>query len=68
LSNSVRRYYGAIADSVNYTAEELRKLVARITAAADQIANATRDADVVSKGLLDATQKQRRRFKARKSP
>jgi twitching motility protein PilJ len=51
---------GAIADSVNYTAEELRKLVARITAAADQIANATRDADVVSKGLLDATQRQKR--------
>ena len=51
---------GAIADSVNYTAEELRKLVARITTAADQIANATRDADVISKGLLDATQKQKR--------
>jgi twitching motility protein PilJ len=51
---------GAIADSVNYTAEELRKLVTRITAAADQISTATRDADVVSKGLLDATQKQKR--------
>lgn len=50
---------GAIADSVNYTAEELRKLVARITAAADQIGNATRDADVVSRGLLEATQKQK---------
>ncbi len=50
---------GAIADSVNYTAEELRKLVARITAAADQIGRATRDADVVSRGLLEATQKQK---------
>lgn len=50
---------GAIADSVNYTAEELRKLVARITAAADQIGNATRAADVVSRGLLEATQKQK---------
>jgi len=55
---------GAIADSVNYTAEELRKLVARITAAADQIANATRDADVVSKGLLDATQKQKKEIQS----
>jgi twitching motility protein PilJ len=51
---------GAIADSVNYTAEELRKLVARITTAADQIGNATRDADTVTKGLLAATQKQKR--------
>jgi twitching motility protein PilJ len=50
---------GAIADSVNYTAEELRKLVARITTAAVQIGNATRDADVVSRGLLEATQKQK---------
>jgi twitching motility protein PilJ len=51
---------GAIADSVNYTAEELRKLVARITTAADQIGNATRDADTVTKGLLAATQKQKK--------
>ena len=55
---------GAIADSVNYTAEELRKLVARITDAADQISNATRDADVVSKGLLDATQKQKKEIQS----
>jgi twitching motility protein PilJ len=51
---------GAIADSVNYTAEELRKLVARITTAADQIGKATRDADTVTKGLLAATQKQKK--------
>ncbi len=51
---------GAIADSVNYTAEELRKLVARITTAADQIGKATRDADTVTKGLLSATQKQKK--------
>jgi twitching motility protein PilJ len=51
---------GAIADSVNYTAEELRKLVSRITTAADQIGNATRDADTVTKGLLAATQKQKK--------
>ncbi len=49
---------GAIADSVNYTTEELRKLVARITAAADQMATATQTADTASRGLLDAAQKQ----------
>ncbi|MEO8332889.1 MAG: methyl-accepting chemotaxis protein [Gallionella sp.] len=49
---------GAIADSVNYTTEEFRKLVARIKAAAEQMERATRDAEDISKGLLDATQKQ----------
>jgi len=47
---------GAIADSVNYTTEELRKLVARITVAADQMGRATRQAEQISKGLLEATQ------------
>ncbi len=51
---------GAIADSVNYTTEELRKLVAGITVAADQISHATKDATDVSKGLMEATQKQKR--------
>jgi twitching motility protein PilJ len=49
---------GAIADSVNYTTEEFRKLVARIKAAAEQMERATRDAEDISKGLLEATQKQ----------
>jgi len=49
---------GAIADSVNYTTEEFRKLVARIKAAAEQMERATKDAEDISKGLLDATQKQ----------
>jgi twitching motility protein PilJ len=49
---------GAIADSLNYTTEEFRKLVTRITAAVEQMGGATRDAEAVSKGLLDATQKQ----------
>lgn len=49
---------GAIADSVNYTTEELRKLVVRITVAADQMGRATRQAEQISKGLLEATQKQ----------
>lgn len=49
---------GAIADSVNYTTEEFRKLVARIKAAAEQMERATKDAEDISKGLLEATQKQ----------
>ena len=49
---------GAIADSLNYTTEEFRKLVTRITAAAEQMGRATQDAETISRGLLDATQKQ----------
>ncbi len=51
---------GAIADSVNYTVEELRKLVARITATSEQMGRATKDAESISKGLLDAAQRQAR--------
>ncbi len=51
---------GAIADSVNYTTEELRKLVGRITVAAEQMSHATKDAEDVSRGLLDAAEKQAR--------
>jgi twitching motility protein PilJ len=51
---------GAIADSVNFTIEELRKLVTQITAVAAQMGQATNSAGNVSKGLLDATQKQTR--------
>ncbi|MDH4235168.1 MAG: methyl-accepting chemotaxis protein [Gallionella sp.] len=49
---------GAIADSLNYTTEEFRKLVARITAAVEQMGSATKDAESISKGLLEAAQKQ----------
>ena len=49
---------GAIADSVNYTIEELRKLVIGITTASEQVMRATRDAEEISKGLLAAAQKQ----------
>ncbi|HEU0234652.1 MAG TPA: methyl-accepting chemotaxis protein [Gallionella sp.] len=49
---------GAIANAVNYTTEELRKLVARIMVAADQMGHATRQAEQISKGLLEAAQKQ----------
>ena len=49
---------GAIADSLNYTTEEFRKLVSRIIAAVEQMGHATKDAEDISKGLLDAAQKQ----------
>ena len=51
---------GAIADSLNYTTEEFRKLVARIIAAVEQMGRATKDAEDISKGLLDAAQVQAR--------
>lgn len=49
---------GAIADSINYTTDELRKLVSRVIAASEQVARATNQAGDVTKGLVAATQKQ----------
>ena len=49
---------GAIADSVNYTTDELRKLVSGITTVSEQVTRAAAAADEISKGLLNATQKQ----------
>ncbi len=49
---------GAIADSINYTIDELRRLVAGITNAAQQVTSATQEAQTVSTQLLQATQKQ----------
>jgi twitching motility protein PilJ len=49
---------GAIADSLNYTTEEFRKLVSRIIVAVEQMGKATKNAEDISTGLLDATQKQ----------
>ncbi len=49
---------GAIADSVNYTTGELRKLVSGITAVTGQINRATSEAETISKNLLEAAQKQ----------
>lgn len=49
---------GAIADSVNYTTEELRKLVAGITSVSEKMAATTGDADRVTRVLLVAAQKQ----------
>jgi twitching motility protein PilJ len=49
---------GAIADSVNYTIEELRRLVDGITRAAAQVSTATGEAQRVTAQLLDAAQNQ----------
>lgn len=49
---------GVIADSINYTIEELRKLVVGITGASNQVMSAVRAAEEISTGLLAAAQKQ----------
>ncbi|GAB1234491.1 methyl-accepting chemotaxis protein [Ferrigenium sp. UT5] len=49
---------GAIADSINYTTDELRRLVSRVISATEQVNKATNDAGTVTQGLLTATQKQ----------
>ena len=54
---------GAIADSVNYTAEELHKLVSRITEASGQMGAATKDAESLSQQLLASTHKQAEEIK-----
>ena len=51
---------GAIADSVNYTIEELRVLVGRINSAAAQVTTATESAQQTSVKLLQAAEKQSR--------
>jgi twitching motility protein PilJ len=49
---------GAIADSVNYTIEELAMLVSRINDAAGRVTSATQTAQHTSAELLDATERQ----------
>jgi twitching motility protein PilJ len=49
---------GAIADSINYTIDELRRLVSGITEASVQVTAATQEASTVTGQLLQATQKQ----------
>ncbi len=49
---------GAIADSINFTIDELRRLVAGITTAAQQVTAATQEAQAISGQLLQAAQKQ----------
>lgn len=51
---------GAIADSVNYTVEELRGLVGRVTATAEQVIRASTHAQSISSNLLHASQQQSR--------
>jgi len=54
---------GAIADSVNYTVEELRGLVGRVTNTAEQVTSASNQAESVSLALLNASQQQAREIK-----
>jgi twitching motility protein PilJ len=51
---------GAIADSINFTIEELRTLVRGINSATDQVAKATTDAQSISNRLYEASQRQNR--------
>jgi twitching motility protein PilJ len=51
---------GAIADSVNYTVEELRGLVGRVTTTAEQVRLASAQAHGTSSDLLLASQQQSR--------
>ncbi len=51
---------GAIADTVNYTIEELSVLVRRINDAATRVTAATESAQKISNELLDATERQTR--------
>jgi len=51
---------GAIADSVNYTVEELRGLVGRVTTTAEQVRLASAQAHGISSDLLLASQQQSR--------
>lgn len=49
---------GAIADSINYTIDELRRLVDGINGAAVQVTSATHEAQAITGQLLQAAQKQ----------
>jgi twitching motility protein PilJ len=49
---------GAIADSVNYTVEELRSLVGNVQSTAARVAQTTADVDVTSTELLAASNEQ----------
>ncbi|MES2535104.1 MAG: methyl-accepting chemotaxis protein [Pseudomonadota bacterium] len=51
---------GAIADSLNYTVEELRGLVGRVTNTAEQVTFASNQAQNISSELLAASHKQSR--------
>ena len=55
---------GAIADSVNYTVEELRGLVGRINSTAEQVSDASAQARDTSMRLLAASEDQAREIKS----
>ncbi|MBQ5942818.1 MULTISPECIES: methyl-accepting chemotaxis protein [unclassified Massilia] len=54
---------GAIADSVNYTVEELRGLVVRVITTAEQVTRASSGAQAVSTRLLGAAEEQSKEIK-----
>jgi twitching motility protein PilJ len=54
---------GAIADSVNYTVEELRGLVGRINSTAEQVSTASTAARDIATRLLSASEQQSREIK-----
>ncbi|MEP7274707.1 MAG: methyl-accepting chemotaxis protein [Betaproteobacteria bacterium] len=49
---------GAIADSINFTIEELRTLVKGINSATDQVNKATQETQAISNRLFEASQRQ----------
>jgi twitching motility protein PilJ len=51
---------GAIADSINFTIEELRTLVKGINSATDQVTKATQETQAISNRLFEASQRQNR--------
>jgi twitching motility protein PilJ len=55
---------GAIADSVNYTTDELRKLVSRVTTASDLVAEAAGGAQGVTMALLQNAHKQAKELRS----
>ncbi len=55
---------GAIADSVNYTVEELRTLVGRINSTVEQVTEASSDAQQTSTRLLAASDEQSREIRS----
>jgi twitching motility protein PilJ len=55
---------GAIADSVNYTVEELRGLVGRINSTAEQVNNASTQARDIATRLLTSSESQSREIRS----
>lgn len=55
---------GAIADSINYTIEELRSLIIEINGATEQVTRVTGQAQQVSQELLEAAEKQSNEIEA----